>query len=67
MQRRQELIFWVFIFFLLFFVFFQKFFKNRVKNLVATNAPSLQYLRSKDLLSALRSKFVKINDLFFKN
>ena len=40
----QEHIFWVFVVFCYFLFFSQKYFKNRVKNWIATDAPSIQYL-----------------------
>jgi hypothetical protein len=48
--------------FLLFFVifrFFKNFIKTWVKNWVATDAPSLQCLRSKNIINVLHSKLVK--------
>jgi len=40
----QEHIFWVFVVFCYFLFFSKKYFKNRVKNWIATDAPSIQYL-----------------------
>jgi hypothetical protein len=40
----QEHIFWVFVVLCYFLFFSQKYFKNRVKNWIATDAPSIQYL-----------------------
>jgi len=47
MQIYQKSIFWGFQCFLLFFIFSENSSKKRVKNWVATDAPSLQCLRSK--------------------
>jgi hypothetical protein len=47
-----------------FFFFFA--YVGSPKKWVTTDALSLQYLRSKYKLSALHSKFVKANELFFK-
>jgi len=47
---------------LLFFVifgYFENFIKTWVKNWVATDAPSLQCLRSKNIINVLHSKLVK--------
>ena len=52
----------IFFGFLLFFVifgFFKNFIKTWVKNWVATDAPSLQCLRSKNIINVLHSKLVK--------
>jgi len=58
----------IFLFFLyfIFFSFFLIFCLFGTSKWVTTDALSLQYLRSNDLLSTLCSKFVKTNELFFK-
>jgi hypothetical protein len=58
--------FYFFLYFLYFFYFFLIFCLCGTSKWVTTDALSLQYLRSKGLLSSLCSKFVKTNELFFK-
>jgi hypothetical protein len=53
-------------FFQYLYLFFVYFLFIRLQKWVTTDVHSLQYLKSKDLSSVLRSKFAKTNGLFFK-